>query len=512
MRAIFGVVASALNVVLAALEIFAHERISILKWSIYREVVILLFVFRYPAQVMLEGWLAGFRLVSKFSWSSAIVASVQDMLLMLCSFISTILLLVLFPEIDHQDYHSHPWAFGAAHSFLLGTILLGMKLIGTILTNVALYKYGQDRIGPRVSRLLQDAASIIIIVNALNTWNNPEKIKGHPRYRKRLSQWASTKSQLLARDRVRRVARALRSMDKNLLTDRLWAMYSEVRAMDPTIQWSDFADALIAGGVAVSKLSLLNASIQSSDDLRSRIEELAEEVEAFSREISEHDRLFNQLRACFNIVSVVILVIVILPMIGFSPNAWLLPLGVSITPSLVALTVIFGFTVATVIEAIVFTFYRHPFDVGDEIRIENVYFVVKRIGILFVTMENALCIRAYYPTSVLMQKNIMNLTRSARNRQQILISLSKLTSAETVERIRRGVLEAIHKIIPQQQCTCTIHDFTQGVCTLCILIDHSAAQRPMTTLKQKSMLLDAVLRELQSSAEPFLTELTAISL
>lgn len=510
-RVILGISLSAGNLIFAALQILFIDLKTGVKWSIFREIVMILSILQHPVHVALNNWLSAVKLIAKYSWSTAILATIKDAL-RLCSFILlSILLVLLFPEVDHRDYEHHPWHFCTSYFFFVGAIFLGMKLMGTIISNFALQEYGKHRLYPRLFSLLQEGTSIAILINALTSWNDPEKMTAYLQYQKHLIGWCSIESQLLARDRIRKITLALLEVDTHLLASNLWDIYDKVIKMNPTIQWIDFADALIARCKASEKSRLLDPQIRNSDDLEAKIDETIDDLKRIFKEISEHDHLFRQLGTCFDIVSIIILLVVILPLIGFSPNSWLLPLGLSITPSLIALTVVFGVTIATMIEALVFTFYRHPFDVGDEIRIDSVYHVVNRIGILFVALETTQCIRVYYPTSLMMQKTIVNLTRSSRNRQQLVISLSKLTSSITFTKIRQRLMKSLQLLFPDLHVVCTMHDISHGIVVLSISIDFFTTRRPLAILKEKSKILDTVVHELQTLADPFVAEIRTVS-
>ena len=124
------------------------------------------------------------------------------------------------------------------------------------------------------------------------------------------------------------------------------------------------------------------------------------------------------------------------PIIGFSPSEALVPLGVSITPTIVAGTLIFGETVKSIFASIIFLFATHPYDVGDRVYMDQGNYFVREIGLLSTMFERWDGFIVYIPNNILATKAICNVRRTGLQAQRIEIALpailtvSQLTELE----------------------------------------------------------------------------------
>ncbi|AQK73399.1 Mechanosensitive ion channel protein 6 [Zea mays] len=129
---------------------------------------------------------------------------------------------------------------------------------------------------------------------------------------------------------------------------------------------------------------------------------------------------------------------------------WLLILGIATTHFFVFLSsqlllavFVFGNTLKTVFEAIVFLFVMHPFDVGDRCEIEGVQAVVEEMNIMttvFLRYDN---LKIYYPNSVLATKPIMNFYRSPDMGEAIDFSIHVSTPVEKLALMKERILRYI---------------------------------------------------------------------
>ncbi|CAN6280446.1 unnamed protein product [Urochloa humidicola] len=129
---------------------------------------------------------------------------------------------------------------------------------------------------------------------------------------------------------------------------------------------------------------------------------------------------------------------------------WLLILGIATTHFFVFLSsqlllavFVFGNTLKTVFEAIVFLFVMHPFDVGDRCEIEGVQAVVEEMNIMttvFLRYDN---LKIYYPNSVLATKPIMNFYRSPDMGEAIDFSIHVATPVEKLALMKERILRYI---------------------------------------------------------------------
>ncbi|KAL6634895.1 hypothetical protein ACP70R_027566 [Stipagrostis hirtigluma subsp. patula] len=129
---------------------------------------------------------------------------------------------------------------------------------------------------------------------------------------------------------------------------------------------------------------------------------------------------------------------------------WLLILGIAtthffvfISSQLLVAVFVFGNTLKTVFEAIVFLFVMHPFDVGDRCEIEGVQVVVEEMNIMttvFLRYDN---LKIYYPNSVLATKPIMNYYRSPDMGEAIDFSIHVATPVEKLALMKERILRYI---------------------------------------------------------------------
>ncbi|KAJ1254387.1 hypothetical protein BS78_K072300 [Paspalum vaginatum] len=129
---------------------------------------------------------------------------------------------------------------------------------------------------------------------------------------------------------------------------------------------------------------------------------------------------------------------------------WLLILGIATTHFFVFLSsqlllavFVFGNTLKTIFEAIVFLFVMHPFDVGDRCDIEGVQMIVEEMNIMttvFLRYDN---MKIYYPNSVLATKPIMNCYRSPDMGDAIDFSIHVATPVEKLALMKERILRYI---------------------------------------------------------------------
>ncbi|CAL5055099.1 unnamed protein product [Urochloa decumbens] len=129
---------------------------------------------------------------------------------------------------------------------------------------------------------------------------------------------------------------------------------------------------------------------------------------------------------------------------------WLLILGIATTHFFVFLSsqvllavFVFGNTLKTVFEAIVFLFVMHPFDVGDRCEIEGVQVVVEEMNIMTTVFLRNDNLKIYYPNSVLATKPIMNFYRSPDMGEAIDFSIHVATPVEKLALMKERILRYI---------------------------------------------------------------------
>ncbi|KAK1654003.1 hypothetical protein QYE76_071808 [Lolium multiflorum] len=129
---------------------------------------------------------------------------------------------------------------------------------------------------------------------------------------------------------------------------------------------------------------------------------------------------------------------------------WLLILGIATThffvfmgSQLLVAVFVFGNTMKTIFEAIIFLFVMHPFDVGDRCEIEEVQVVVEEMNIMttvFLRYDN---LKIYYPNSILATKPIFNFHRSPDMGEGIDFSIHVATVVEKLSLMKERILRYI---------------------------------------------------------------------
>ncbi|KAM0893512.1 hypothetical protein ACQ4PT_025066 [Festuca glaucescens] len=129
---------------------------------------------------------------------------------------------------------------------------------------------------------------------------------------------------------------------------------------------------------------------------------------------------------------------------------WLLILGIATThffvfvsSQLLVVVFVFGNTMKTIFEAIIFLFVMHPFDVGDRCEIEEVQVVVEEMNIMttvFLRYDN---LKIYYPNSVLATKPILNFYRSPDMGEGVDFSIHVATPVEKLALMKERILRYI---------------------------------------------------------------------
>ncbi|KAK2355290.1 mechanosensitive ion channel protein [Trifolium repens] len=105
----------------------------------------------------------------------------------------------------------------------------------------------------------------------------------------------------------------------------------------------------------------------------------------------------------------------------------------------VLIGVAFQGTCKTVLEAIIFVFIMHPFDIGDRCVIDGVQMIVEEMNILttvFLRYDNE---KIYYPNAVLLTKPISNFYRSPEMCDAIDFTIDVTTPIETIITLKKSI-------------------------------------------------------------------------
>ncbi|KAG1361022.1 Mechanosensitive ion channel protein 6 [Cocos nucifera] len=165
------------------------------------------------------------------------------------------------------------------------------------------------------------------------------------------------------------------------------------------------------------------------------------ERRALSFTLNDTKTAVNKLHLMANIVVIVIVGCIWILILGFAPTHFF----VFISSQLLLVTFVFGNTLKTVFEAIIFLFVTHPFDVGDRCEVEGVQMVVEEMNILttiFLRYDNQ---KIIYPNSVLATIPIGNIYRSPDMGDSIDFCIHVATPVEKLAVMKERIKEFIER-------------------------------------------------------------------
>ncbi|KAG5099249.1 hypothetical protein JHK82_044301 [Glycine max] len=159
------------------------------------------------------------------------------------------------------------------------------------------------------------------------------------------------------------------------------------------------------------------------------------ERKALAQSLNDTKTAVQQLH---KIASAIVSVIIIIVMLLVMEVATLKIILFCITQT-VLIGVAFQGTCKTVLEAIIFVFVMHPFDIGDRCVIDGVHMIVEEMNILttvFLRYDNE---KIYYPNAVLLSKPISNFYRSPEMCDSIDFTIDVSTSMETILALKKSI-------------------------------------------------------------------------
>ncbi|EFH62349.1 mechanosensitive ion channel domain-containing protein [Arabidopsis lyrata subsp. lyrata] len=159
------------------------------------------------------------------------------------------------------------------------------------------------------------------------------------------------------------------------------------------------------------------------------------ERRALALTLNDTKTAVNKLHHMINIVTAIVIVVIWLVLLEIASSKVLL----FVSSQVVLLAFIFGNTVKTVFESIIFLFIVHPYDVGDRCEIDSVQLVVEEMNILttvFLRYDN---LKIMYPNSLLWQKSINNYYRSPDMGDAIEFCVHITTPLEKIAVIKQRI-------------------------------------------------------------------------
>lgn len=163
---------------------------------------------------------------------------------------------------------------------------------------------------------------------------------------------------------------------------------------------------------AVKTLSLFEGASESKriskSSLKNWVVHAFRERRALALTLNDTKTAVNKLHQMVNVIVGILIGVIWLIILGIATSKFIL----FVSSQLVVATFIFGNTLKTIFEALIFLFVIHPFDVGDRCEIDAVQMVVEEMNILttvFLRYDNQ---KIVYLNSVLATKSIANYYRS----------------------------------------------------------------------------------------------------
>ncbi|XP_052193892.1 mechanosensitive ion channel protein 6-like [Diospyros lotus] len=183
-----------------------------------------------------------------------------------------------------------------------------------------------------------------------------------------------------------------------------------------------------AEGERISKAALKNWVVNAFRERR-----------ALALTLNDTKTAVNKLHHMVNVIVGIVIAVVCVLILEVATSKFLLFLSSQI----VVVAFIFGNTLKTIFEAIIFLFVMHPFDVGDRCEINGVQMTVEEMNILttvFLRYDNQ---KIIYPNSTLSTLPISNYYRSPDMGDSVDFSVHIATPAEKIAIIRQRITSYI---------------------------------------------------------------------
>ncbi|GLT62275.1 hypothetical protein SLA2020_349240 [Shorea laevis] len=159
------------------------------------------------------------------------------------------------------------------------------------------------------------------------------------------------------------------------------------------------------------------------------------ERRALALTLNDTKTAVNRLHRVVNVLVGIIILVIWLLILGIATSKFLL----FVSSQLVVLAFVFGNTLKTIFEAIIFLFVMHPFDVGDRCDFDGVQMVVEEMNILntvFLKLDNQ---KVIIPNSVLATKPINNYYRSPDMGDAVEFCVHIATPAEKIAMMKHRI-------------------------------------------------------------------------
>ncbi|KAF9307351.1 hypothetical protein BGZ74_005791 [Mortierella antarctica] len=170
----------------------------------------------------------------------------------------------------------------------------------------------------------------------------------------------------------------------------------------------------------------------SKREMKEKIFYIYKERKDLHTSLRDLSQAVGKLDIIFLTIVTVVWLLIILSIFGTSVVQNMLSIG----SFLVALSFVFGNSLKTLFENIIFLFITHPYDSGDLCNIDGTDMYVREVGLnstMFVTWDGK---RMYYPNNVLSQKPIHNVRRSPNMSEKITLNVDCYTPQAKIFELR----------------------------------------------------------------------------
>lgn len=150
-----------------------------------------------------------------------------------------------------------------------------------------------------------------------------------------------------------------------------------------------------------------NGQITLEETVQS-VEKIVEDRRNVAASLRDTDSIVSSLEGAIGLVVHFIFFLLYLPIWGVG----ILEGFNALSATVLALAFIFGDSLKNMYENAVYLFVEHPYDVGDLVWVDNSYWRVKRIDLLYTVLLKGTGERVYYPNRRLRENTLMNLTKS----------------------------------------------------------------------------------------------------
>lgn len=161
------------------------------------------------------------------------------------------------------------------------------------------------------------------------------------------------------------------------------------------------------------------------------------------RALDGHQSLARKLDKLLMLFVYIFTLITFFPLFDYNPQRALIPLGVSLTPTIVACTVIFGDTIKSFFASLFFIFANHPFDMDDRIYMDGETYFIHEVNLWSTTFRQYGGLLLYLPNHLVAGKSFCNVKRTGRQAQRFELTVWSGTPSDKLELLRQTLLTHI---------------------------------------------------------------------